>query len=71
MIITHVDYYTFPNTPGGRVAAEQWESILHRMGHKAAIKTTTTGITVGYEETIELKPHGFEVMREPKDEGVE
>lgn len=66
MFYSHVEYFTFPNTPEGRSAVKDMEHNLFRLGIRARINTTTTGITVGYEEIVDFKPSEFEVMREPE-----
>ena len=71
MIITHTEYFAFPNTPEGRSYAEIAESGFRDAGYYAKTKTTTTSIVVEYSETLELRPTVLEVMREPDDEGVE
>lgn len=68
MIITHTEFYTFPNTQEGRSLSEACVADLRRSGVKAIVKTTTVSITVGHEETFAFKPHELEVMREPEKE---
>lgn len=66
MFYTHVEYFALPNTPEGRSVVRDMESNFFRLGIRARVNTTTTGITIGYEELVEFKPPELEVMREPE-----
>lgn len=67
MFYTHGEYYTFPNTIEGRLEADNWASILQRHGIKAAIKTTTTSITVEYEEAIQISPPELTTIKDESE----